>query len=931
MFKTEDAQAGSRLVPIKIIFPYAVLSLIWIYLSDEITALLFRHAQDLKYAIDLKATFYVSVTSIILYALFRGATYRLRDSERKYRYLFENSAISILEEDFSEIRKFIDRQRALGIRDWREYFQNNPQTVRECASWVRIMDSNQEGLRLAGVAESKDMVGKTLDYYFTEDSYADFKEQLIALAEGATQWNGERSARASEGGTKAYIYRMSVMPGHEKDLSRVLVSLVDVTANKSNVKTIELKEQRLRQIIDLVPHFIFAKDIEGRFVLVNKAIANAYGTTVENLTGKKDEDFIKSRAQVRHFLKDDLEVMQSGKSKFIPLEPITNAQGQTRFLATTKIPFTASGIDSPCVLGVAIDITEYKQAEEALAQGQHFIESVLNATPNLIYVYDLISKSNVYFNRGLHDLLGYTEQQIEAMGGELFNMILHPDDHASVREHHQMLIQDGKVREIECRMKDAGGQWRWMRSRDVVFARTPQGEAWQILGSAEDVTEHKLLENKYWTLSYYDAVTTFPNRTLFYERANLGLSHAKRSNIACAVLFIDLDHFKNVNDTLGHTLGDELLKDTAVKLSECVREIDTIARLGSDKFIVFLNGLEDAQSAQHIAERIREKLNTTRTICSQELFVTATIGIATFPNDGSTLEELLKNADTAMNAAKDAGRNAFCFFNGTMNEKAVTRMQIEKGLRGALAKNEFKLYYQPIIGVADGGVRGFEVLLRWFKADGTLVYPNDFIGIAEETGLIIGIGEWVLKEACRMGKKWHDMGFDELVMSVNISVVQLRTPAIMGAIKKALEETGFPAHFLEIEVTESIFISAFDASIGVLQKIRDMGVRVALDDFGTGYSSLSHLQRLPITTLKIDRFFIKELMNEGIEMAMTATIIELAHNLNLGVVAEGVEHQQQLKSLAKENCDYFQGFLFGKPMPEDQAMAFLKDNSSPSV
>ena len=429
-------------------------------------------------------------------------------------------------------------------------------------------------------------------------------------------------------------------------------------------------------------------------------------------------------------------------------------------------------------------------------------------------------------------------------------------------------------------------------------------------------------------MSYYDALTTFPNRTLFFERASLGLSHARRSNTSCAILFIDLDHFKNINDTLGHSVGDELLKDTAGKLSECIREIDTITRLGGDKFIIFLNSLEDAQSSQHIAERIREKLNVSRQILGHDLFVTASMGIATYPNDGNNLEDLLKNADTAMYAAKEAGRNTFCFFDGMMNAQAVTRMQIERGLRDALPRSEFKLFYQPIIGVHDGRVRGFEALLRWFRGDGILVQPNDFIYIAEETGLIIPIGEWVLQEACRMGRKLQDLGFEDFVMSVNISVVQLRHRDIIDAIRNALEETGLSSNSLEIEVTESILIGSFDASIEILKQIRDMGVKISLDDFGTGYSSLSHLQRLPITNLKIDRLFIKELMNEGLEMAMTATIIDLAHTLNLGVIAEGVEHDLQLKSLARENCDYFQVFLFGEPMTEEKAVTFLEENSS---
>ena len=255
-----------------------------------------------------------------------------------------------------------------------------------------------------------------------------------------------------------------------------------------------------------------------------------------NLIGKTHADFVNNEKEIQHFIHDDLEVIRTGRPKIIPQETITNAQGKTRILSTIKIPFTASGIKSPCILGVAVDITAYKFAEDALSQSRHFIDSILNATPNLIYVYDLIEKKNVYCNRGVLDILGYSSQQIQDMGPLLFNKILHPEDLRKVTEHHQLICHDGKIKEIEYRIKDINNQWRWLRSRDVLFARTSTGEPWQILGSAEDITEQKQLESRFLTLAYYDAVTTFPNRTLFFERANLGLSHARRSNISCAVL-----------------------------------------------------------------------------------------------------------------------------------------------------------------------------------------------------------------------------------------------------------------------------------------------------------------------------------------------------------------------------------------------------------
>jgi diguanylate cyclase (GGDEF)-like protein/PAS domain S-box-containing protein len=919
--------SGSKLIPIKIIFPYAVLSLLWIYTSNSILLNLFQNHQTLKEFLDFKGYIYVATSSIILYSLFQAATYSLRHSEKKYRHLFENAAVSIWEEDFSAVKGFFEHQRAMGVTNWKEYFENNPQAVKQCASMVKIIDFNQLALQFLGIKD-KELAPRNLDYYFSDRSYETFKEELIALANGETQWTGDISARSLKGNSKDLMFQLNVVPGYEYDLSKILISTVDITERKNIEKILLQKENYLRQVIDLVPHFIFAKDNAGRFILVNRAIAENYGTTVEGLVGKTDADFIKNKEQVEHFVNDDMEVIRSGKPKFIAEEPITNAQGQIRLLSTTKIPFTASGSNTPSVLGVAVDITEYKKVEEELLKSQHLNNSILNSTPNLIYVFDMINNKNVYCNREAEEFFGYTSQQIQEMGENFFKKVVHPDDVTKVTEHHHSFIVEGDVREIEHRMKNAKGQWRWLRCRNVLFVRTPTGEPWQILGTAEDISEQKNLENRVLTLAHYDTVTMLPNRTLFFERAGLGLSNAKRSNVSCAILFVDLDRFTTVNDTLGHTVGDRLLKDTAVRLTECVREIDTIARMGGDKFIVFLNGLEEPQSAQHIAERIREKFNASRQILGHDLFVTASVGIATYPNDGDNLEDLLKNADTALYSAKEAGRNNFSFFDGTMNEKAVSRMHIERGLREALKKEELQLFYQPIIGVQDGAVRGFEALLRWHREGGVSIPPNDFIYIAEETGLIIPIGEWVLKEACKMGVKLQKLGFEEMVMSVNISVVQLRNKSIVETIKKALEESGLSADSLEIEITESFLIGSVDASIDVLRKIRDMGVKISLDDFGTGYSSLSHLQRLPITSLKIDRLFIKELMNEGIEMAMTATIIDLAHTLDLGVIAEGVEHDLQLKSLSQKRCDYFQGFLCSRPMPEDSAIAFLEENSS---
>ena len=444
-----------------------------------------------------------------------------------------------------------------------------------------------------------------------------------------------------------------------------------------------------------------------------------------------------------------------------------------------------------------------------------------------------------------------------------------------------------------------------------------------MFGIVQDITERKLLEGKLVTMARTDVLTQLPNRACFMEKVSQELLRAKRTGRHCAILFVDLDNSKGINDTLGHSMGDELIKDSAVRISLCIRETDIMARFGGDEFIVFLNDLDSGEGAQNIADRILEKFNVSRQILGEEVFVTASVGIAIYPYDGDLLNDLLKNADAAMYAAKESGKNRSFFFNPVMSKNALIKMQIEKDLRKALDKKELVLFYQPIVNVASGKVRGFEALLRWIKPQGELVPPDEFIHIAEKTGLIIPIGEWVLHEACRFNKQLIDLGFLDLVISVNVSAAQLRHINFLDVIKSTLDLNGLRPELLDIEVTESLLIENFNIVIKTIEEIRSIGVQVSLDDFGTGYSSLSYLQKLPIMTLKIDRCFIKEIVNDSDERVMISTIIDLAHKLELRVIAEGVEMEAQLKRLSSDRCDYYQGYFLSKPLKNDEVLPFL--------
>ncbi|MBF0121795.1 MAG: EAL domain-containing protein [Candidatus Omnitrophica bacterium] len=693
---------------------------------------------------------------------------------------------------------------------------------------------------------------------------------------------------------------------------------------------VDISEQRLAQeelqklvsVIHCSTEMIYLATLEGGIVFLNDAGSQMLGIEPEEMDQKTIFDVIpehlttKFKNEILPTLIRDSRWEGDSQCRHLKTGSLTDVH---TLLFTLVDPETQQPL---YLANISLDITQRKLAEQNLAQERELLRILIDNIPDSIYVKD-IGGRKILANRADLDFMGVKNER-DILGKT--DADFYPAHLAEqYSKDDQAVLQSGRpVINREEVIDGTSGGLHWLLTTKLPF-RGPDGLIKGLIGIGRDVTDRKFLENKLLTMAHYDMLTTLPNRTLFLEKANTGLAKARRNETMCAVLFIDLDLFKSVNDTLGHSVGDELLKDTAFKLTECIRESDTLARLGGDEFIVFLTDLEDGQFAQQIAERIREKFNNPRIISGNDLFITASIGIAVSPNDGDTFEELLKNADTAMYAAKDAGRNNFCFFNSIMNQKAVTKMQIERGLREALSKDELSLSYQPIVSVKDGKILGFEALLRWNRKEGGLVFPDEFIPVAEETGLIVPMGEWVLYRACQFNKKLSEAGYPGLSIAVNISVTQLRRTSILDTIKNALKDNGLPPESLEIEVTESILIESFEAAVDILKQIQALGVKIALDDFGTGYSSLSHLQHLPISRLKIDRLFIKNISQETEENDLTESIIALAHKLKLSVVAEGVEIDSQLNRLKSNHCDYFQGYLLSKPIEEAKVIAFLNN------
>lgn len=466
------------------------------------------------------------------------------------------------------------------------------------------------------------------------------------------------------------------------------------------------------------------------------------------------------------------------------------------------------------------------------------------------------------------------------------------------------------------------------------FSAAPVGELSDgrryVVSMAQDVSERQAAQEKIEFLAYHDALTGLPNRLLAKDHLQQAILAAERVNTMVALLFIDLDKFKTINDSLGHIIGDGLLKAVSIRLIECLRDTDTLSRQGGDEFLIVLNNMRDIESITVVAEKLLARLSDPFEIEHHELSISLSIGIAVYPNDGSDFDTLLKKSDTAMYEAKESGRNTYRFHTDQMNIDAVEHLRMRNGLRRALEHGEFVLHYQPQISLATGTIVGAEALIRWNHPELGMVPPARFISIAEDSGLIVPIGEWVLKEACRQAVAWRKAGFPGLLMAVNLSAVQFKRGDVEKSVTQALAESGLNPALLELELTESILIKDTEKVLATVQRLKALGVKLSIDDFGTGYSSLSYLKRFNVDKLKIDQSFVRDMADDPNDAAIVTAIIQMARSLKLTIIAEGVESWRQLSLLRLQHCDEVQGYYFARPMPADEFASFVaKSLSSP--
>jgi len=677
----------------------------------------------------------------------------------------------------------------------------------------------------------------------------------------------------------------------------IVYAATDVTERRRAEQALRESEHRYRTLFEGNPLPMWVYDYETlSFIAVNDAAVQHYGyakdeflrMTIEDIRPPEEIPMLRGVLDTRRD-RNDPRVFRHRKRN-----------GEVFDAEVTSFEFLSAGRRSRLV--IAVDVTERRRAEERLRESEERYRLLFER--NLAGVYrSTIDGRILDGNDAIARMFGYHDRE-DLLAQTAYSL------YYSSEERNRLMSrvkENGAVSNVEVRMRRRDGTPVWVIENMTLL------DGGVLEGTIVDITDRKTAQEQMEYQAYHDALTGLPNRLLFKDRIDIALAHAKRHRTAAAVMFLDLDQFKLVNDSLGHTVGDALLQEVATRLVLSIRADDTVARMGGDEFTILLTDVKDPGASAVVAQKLLDAVSQPMLIEGHELYVTTSIGIARSPEDGIDAETLLKRADGAMYRAKEAGRNNFQFAKDTSTEMTSERLLIERSLHHAFEREEFVVHYQPMTNLLTGNVVGAEALIRWNHPERGLMSPDDFIPIAEECGLILPIGEWVLRTAVKQMKAWHPE-HGPLRVAVNLSARQFQQRDLTAMIERILTESDYPPELLDIEITESTAMQNADISLAVMKRLRQMGVRISIDDFGTGYSSLSYLKRFPIDTVKIDQNFVRDLSDTTNDGAIITAVISMARALNLRVVAEGVETEAQLAFLRRENCEVVQGFLHSRPV-----------------
>ena len=711
---------------------------------------------------------------------------------------------------------------------------------------------------------------------------------------------------------------VGLLDGMAKGMSFALENFEREAARSRAESALRQSEARFRLVAEEAPFPMQIHAEDGEILLINRAWTDITGYSIEDIPTISDwvekacgEQAPAARSNIQsNFTRTGRRVSDEYS--------IRCKDGTLRIWYFISSPLSKLDDGRRTVISMAVDITERRKAEEEL----RLAATVFESSHGAIIIADGRARI-VAVNPAFSEITGYSPEEVIGKNSNILSSGRQGRDF--YRTFWADLERSGNWQgELWNRRKNGEEYATWL---SVSAIRDENGVVKQYIGISDDITESKESQSKIQFLAYHDTLTGLPNRLLASDRLEQAIAHAHRVKTRVAVLFLDLDDFKTINDTLGHTTGDTMLKAVADRLRHCVGEADTVSRQGGDEFMVMLSDVSDLEAINSVAIEILDKVNRPYRLEEHNLTISTSIGIAIYPEDGQDCDTLMKNADMAMYNAKQSGRNTHRFFAEEMNSYVLEHLLIRNGLMRALENKEFHLHYQPQYDMASGRLVGAEALIRWQHPELGMVPPNRFIQVAEESGMIIPIGEWVLHEACRQAKAWHDTGHPGLVVGVNISAVQFRRGDMEQIVSAALAESGLSGQFLELELTESILIQDVGKSLEMIHRLKDLGVRLSIDDFGTGYSSLAYLRQLPVDKLKIDQSFVREITSRKDDAAIALSIITLAHTMQKKVIAEGVETQEQLRFMREHHCDEVQGYLLSRPLPMDAFHAFLKNGA----
>ncbi|MDR3435151.1 EAL domain-containing protein [Telmatospirillum sp.] len=777
--------------------------------------------------------------------------------------------------------------------------------------------ANEAQCRITGYA-MEELIGHTPQLYRSQQTPGELFTDMWQKIRAGETWHGELWNRRKTG--EEIWTRLSIAPVHADadDITHFVSVLDDVTELKNAEEARRSSDTLLRTVIESIPDLVWLKDLEGIYLGCNPAFAELYGTDEIDIIGKTDFDFVSPKSAAFFREKDLLAIHTNAPITFE--EMVTFASnGREALLETSKVPLRDVHGAIIGVLGVARDITDRKKIEMELRASEDryrslfennlagfaYHEIIFSGGKPVDFVY-LANNHRFEVLTGLSDVVGKT-------GSDVLPHLRVTD--ADLIDAFFRVAVTGKPERFE-RFISALEQW--------FFISIYSNEKNHFAVLLDNITDRKNAERRVEFLAFHDPLTELPNRLLTQDRLSQAMALAERSGAMVAILYLDVDNFKFINDSLGHSVGDDLLRKMASRVVGCVRDTDTVGRQSGDEFLVILPEIRDAEAISTACEKILLCLVDPIDVDGQVIPTSISIGISVFPNDGADYATLIRKADRALYSAKEAGRNTYRFFDPKMNFDQVENLRLRTGLRQALENSEFVLHYQPQINLSTGATTGVEALIRWNSPDMGLVAPGRFISVAEDSGLIVPIGEWVLREACRQAAIWQKAWGYGLTMAVNLSALQFRRGSLEQVVKSALDDSGLAPQLLELEITESVLIGDTEAVFSSIRSLKELGVRLSIDDFGTGYSSLSYLKKLKVDKLKIDQSFVRDISRDPENAAIVLAIIQMAKSLNLRCIAEGVETEKTLNHLISVDCQEVQGFYFARPMPADELAVFLE-------